>query len=268
MKLLAASLLVFACACRSVPPAAPAAPRDAPAPAARGAADPVVPPARPAPLAPAHGDPAHAAAPAPANRDAHGPPDVDAYVKALLAPERVERFQVPLVLDSLDPEPDAVIGDLGCGPGIFSTAFARRCPRGLVYAADVEPRQLDALNARLAAEDIRNVVPVLASRADPHFPPGALDLVFVADTYHHLEERVAYMRRLASALKPGGRVALLDYKPGKLDHGPPPEHKLPAGTMEREMREAGYVLVQTFDTHSDHDFQVWRAMTPWERERR
>lgn len=267
MKLLATLLVALGCACRSAPPTPASAPAHEAAHAPAAAETP-----------PAHADPAqaaaaHGAAPAArdthgANRDAHGPQDVDAYVKSLLAPERIARFQIPLVLDKLDPEPDASIGDLGCGPGLFSLAFARRCPRGIVFAADVEPRQLDALSARLAAEEVRNVVPVLASPADPHFPPAALDLVFVADTYHHLEDRVEYMRRLAGALKPGGRVALLDYKPGQLDLGPPPEHKLPAGTMEREMREAGYVLVQSFDTHPDHDFQIWRPMTPWEKERR
>ncbi len=284
MKIPALLLALLACACQSThtspspsagPDGAQAAAHDAPGGASQaqaGAAD----AARKPDATHAHAaDGAHpAAAPstpgaAPrANRDEHGPADVDAYVQSLLSPERVARFRIPLVLEKLDPEPDAVIGDLGCGPGLFSEAFARRCPRGLVYAADVEPRQLDALNARLASSGLRNVVPVLATYADPHFPPAGLDLVFIADTYHHLDDRIAYMRRLAESLKPGGRVVLLDYKPGPMDHGPPPEHKLPAGTMEREMREAGYVLVQSFDTHPDHDFQIWRPMTPWEKERR
>ena len=200
------------------------------------------------------------------NRDPHGPAEVERYIATLLAPERIERFRVPLVLEKLDPAPDALIGDLGCGPGIFSLAFAERCPAGLVFASDVEPAQLDALAARARKAALRNIVPVLASLDDPHFPPGRLDLVFIADTYHHLEDRVEYMRRLARCLAPGGRVAVIDYKPGPQPHGPPPEHKLAAGVMQRELQEAGYVEVQSFDTHAEQDFQVWRPATPWEKQ--
>jgi SAM-dependent methyltransferase len=203
-----------------------------------------------------------------AKRDAHGPGDVERYIATLLAPDRIERFQVPRVLELLDPAPDALIGDLGCGPGIFSLAFAARCPQGIVFASDIEPAQLDALDARAAKARLANIVPVLASRDDPHFPPGRMNLVFVADTYHHLENRVDYMRRLARALAPGGRVVLLDYKPGELEHGPPPDHKLAAGVMENEMKQAGYVLVESFATHPEQDFQVWRPATPWEEQRR
>jgi len=203
-----------------------------------------------------------------ANRDAHGPAEVQQYIASLLAPDRIARFQVPLVLDKLDPAPDAQIGDLGCGPGIFSLAFAQRCPAGLVFASDIEPAQLDALSARAKEAGVKNIVPVLASLDDPHFPPGRLDIVFIADTYHHLEQRVEYMRSLARSLAPGGRLVLIDYKPGQLAHGPPPEHKLAAGVMESEMKQAGYVLVQSFDTHPEQDFQVWRPATPWEKEAR
>jgi SAM-dependent methyltransferase len=224
---------------------------------------------RATPPAAPHADPVqHAESVQRTNRDPHGPAEVQHYIETLLAPDRVERFQVPLVLDKLDPAPDALIGDLGCGPGIFSLAFAERCPAGVVFASDIEPAQLDALDARASKAGLHNIVPVLASLADPHFPPGRLDLIFIADTYHHLENRVEYMRRLARSLAPGGRVVLIDYKPGPLPHGPPPEHKLAAGAMEQEMKQAGYVLVQSYDTHPEQDFQVWRPTTPWEKEQR
>jgi SAM-dependent methyltransferase len=210
-------------------------------------------------------EPGPASAPAHANRDPHGPTDIQHYIDTLLAPDRVARFQVPQVLAKLDPAPDALIGDLGCGPGIFSLAFAERCPAGIVFASDIEPAQLDALAARATKARLANVVPVLASLDDPHFPPERLNLVFIADTYHHLENRVEYMRRLARCLAPGGRVVLIDYKPGQLEHGPPPEHKLAAGVMEQEMKRAGYVLVESIDLLPEHDFQVWRPATPWEK---
>ncbi len=208
---------------------------------------------------------AHATAHAPessaaTNRDRHGNPDVEQYLRTLVSEERIARFQIPLVLEKLALRPDARIGDLGCGPGIFAEAFAQQCPQGIVYASDVEPRQLDALRERMRAHGLLRIVPVLSSYEAPHFPPGELDLIFIADTYHHLEDRVNYMRALQSALKPDGRVAILDYKPGPLPVGPKPDHKLKAGELEAELRAAGYQLLDTFDTHPYHDFQIWKPV--------
>jgi SAM-dependent methyltransferase len=203
--------------------------------------------------------------PVAANRDKHGPADLGQYIDKLQSPERVADLAVDKVLEKLHLSADAEVGDLGCGPGVFSIAFAKACPRGVVFASDVEPGELDQVNAKIATQGLRNVVPVLASYDDPHFPPAQLDLVFIADTYHHLEDRVAYLRRLQGVLKSSGRLAILEYKPGQLAVGPPPDHKLPAGAMERELVEAGYVRVERFDTHPNHDFEIWRVVQPWEK---
>ena len=199
------------------------------------------------------------------NRDKHGNADVAKYIDGLQRPERVADLRVDVVLEKLSLPSDAVVGDLGCGPGIFATAFARQCNEGVVYASDVEPRQLDVVREKIRATNLRNIVPVLASEDDPHFPPATLDIVFVADTYHHLENRVDYMRRLGAALKPGGRLVVLEYKPGQLPVGPPASHKPAAGVMARELTEAGWVLVETFETHPYQDFEVWRRLQPWEK---
>jgi hypothetical protein len=73
------------------------------------------------------------------------------------------------------------------------------------------------------------------------------------------------MKRLAKVLRGGGRLVILDYKPGKLDVGPPPEHKLKAGQMKQELIEAGWKQVEKFDTHPFHDFEIWRPVQPWEK---
>ncbi len=201
------------------------------------------------------------------NRDKHGPPNLDEYIEKLESKERIADLAVDKVIEKLKLSADAQIGDLGCGPGIFSMAFAKACPRGVVYASDVEPGELDAVAAKIESLGAHNVVPVLASYGDPHFPPGKCDLVFIADTYHHLEDRVAYLRRLQSAFTPSGRLAILEYKPGKLPVGPPPEHKLAAGVLEKELSDAGYALIERFDTHPNHDFEIWRVVQPWEKKK-
>lgn len=199
------------------------------------------------------------------NRDRHGNADVASYIAHLESASRVAELRIDTVLEKLALPTDAWVGDLGCGPGAFALAFAKACPEGVVLASDIEPRQLDVLNAKLRSSSVRNVVPVLAVEDDPRFPPASLDVVFVADTYHHLEDRVAYMRRLGKVLKPGGRLVILDYKPGKLDVGPPPEHKLKSGEMEGELIGAGWRRVERFDTHPFHDFEIWRPVQPWEK---
>jgi SAM-dependent methyltransferase len=221
------------------PPAAPAVPSSVATPA------PVM---HPAPVAPI----------APPNRDKHGNPDIINYIRVLQSESRVSDLQVDLVVSKLALPRDAIVGDLGCGPGLFSVAFARACPAGVVYACDIEPAQLDQIRERIHADHLENIVPVLASADDPHFPPARLDVVFIADTYHHLDDRVAYMQRLKAVLKPGGRVVLLEYKPGQLPVGPPPEHKLQPGVLDKELGEAGYVKAESFDTHPYHDFQIWK----------
>lgn len=191
------------------------------------------------------------------NRDPHGPSDVAAYIAGLESNARIEDLDPDTVLAKLALEPNAVVADIGCGPGVFSLRFARAVPRGAVYAVDVEPKQLDALRGQLLAGGFENVVPVLASYSTPHLPPASCDLIFIADTYHHIDDRVAYMHRLLRVLRRGGRLALLEYKPGPLPVGPPPEKKLAEGVMERELTEAGWTRSARFNTHKNHSFEVW-----------
>jgi len=191
------------------------------------------------------------------NRDRHGPSDVAEYIAGLESDERVRDLDPETVIAKLALWPEATIADIGCGPGVFALRFARAVPRGVVFAVDVEPKQLDALREQLLAGGFENVVPVLASYSTPHLPNASCDLLFIADTYHHIDDRVAYMRRLQRVLRSGGRLAVLEYKPGPLPVGPPPEKKLAAGEMQRELEAAGWKRTASFDTHPNHSFEVW-----------
>jgi SAM-dependent methyltransferase len=191
------------------------------------------------------------------NRDAHGPEDVAGYIAELESDGRLEELRTGLVVERLDLAPGAWVADLGSGPGVFTLEFARACPDGAVLAVDIEPRQLDRLRERVRREQLDNVVPVLASETTPHLPPASVDLIFIGDTYHHLSERVAYMRNLRRALRPRGRLAVFEYKSGELPYGPPPERKLPEGVRESELRQAGWRLETRFDTHEWHSFEIW-----------
>lgn len=187
------------------------------------------------------------------NRDRHGPSDVEEYIAALESPQRRAELEPERVVGELALAPSAWVADLGCGPGVFALTFARAVPQGVVFAVDIEPRQLDRLREHLRAEGIENVVPVLASADTPHLPPAQFDLVFVGESYHHFEDRVAYMRALRRALRTGGRLALLESKPGTTSR----ETALEPGELEDELRAAGWQLETRFDSHPGHDFLVW-----------
>ena len=191
------------------------------------------------------------------NRDPHGPADVQSLIESLMRDERVAELKPGRVITALMLPEDAIVADLGSGPGVFTMPLARELRRGVVYAVDVEPQQLDALRRRLIEEDLHNVVPVLASFSTPHLPPDYLDLILLVDTYHHIEDRIEYFKRLRTALRPGGRIAIIEYKAGELAAGPPVESKLPEGLREEELQAAGFRLLRAYDIHEFHDFELW-----------
>lgn len=149
------------------------------------------------------------------------------------------------VVEVLEIAPGARVSDLGAGGGYFTFRLADAVgAEGVVYAVDVDEEMIDHLTRSAAEGGYANVEPVLASTDDPGLPDAGIDLVFCANTYHHLEDRPAYFRRLRKDLAPGGRVAILEYdEPGWMR-----SHYTGKDTILGELQEAGYTLV------ADHDF--------------
>ena len=196
------------------------------------------------------------------NRDLHGPADTADYIARLQSAERVKELKPELVAhklqSTLNLSASAVIADVGCGPGLFAVPFARIVPNGYVLCVDVEPAQLDAVRARIHDEKLDNVVPVLASYDSPHLPPNTCDLIFLADTYHHIEARVDYFAGLREGLTPTGVLVLLEYKEGDLPVGPPADHKVPVATRHQELTKAGFELRESLNTHMWQDLEIWQ----------
>ncbi|MCC6764543.1 MAG: class I SAM-dependent methyltransferase [Deltaproteobacteria bacterium] len=180
--------------------------------------------------------------PTPGSR--HDFADVEHWRRVFDDPAR-DVWQKPRELvAALALRPGAWVADLGAGTGYFSRWLAAAVgPTGAVFAIDTEPNLVAHLRRRAEEERTPTVIPVLASADDPRLPPAALDLVLIVDTYHHLDARLAYLRRLAAALKPAGRVAIVDWEKRPLPVGPPPEHKLARAQVIEEMGAAGFALV-------------------------
>ena len=174
------------------------------------------------------------------------PEDLDSYIARMEDPERAAWQKPDEVLRALRLAPGQVACDIGAGPGYFALRMARIAAQ--VFAVDVEPRILQALQKRVAKSGLRNVTPVLGLDDDPLVPERACDLILVVDTYHHFPDGQAYLRRLARSLEADGRIVNIDYHRRELPVGPPVEHKVARDDFLRDVREAGLELVE------EHDF--------------
>jgi SAM-dependent methyltransferase len=157
--------------------------------------------------------------------------------------ERTSEEQPDNALDALGPLTGLTVADVGAGSGYFTARIARRVgPKGRVYANDVQPEMLRMLAARIARENIPNVTLVHGTIDDPKLPVAAIDLVLMVDVYHEFSEPQKMLGAIRNALKPGGRLVLLEYR--KEDAAIPIrfEHKMSVGEAKLEVEAEGFTL--------------------------
>ncbi|MGE5306935.1 MAG: class I SAM-dependent methyltransferase [Alphaproteobacteria bacterium] len=160
------------------------------------------------------------------------------------------------VVEKLAIQPGWRVADLGAGGGYFTWHLSAAVgPQGRVYAVDIDETALGMIERKIKARGVTNVVPIRAEPSDAKLPEP-VDLVFSCDTYHHMQDRVAYFKSLARYLKPDGQVAILDFHPhgvfsGLLGHGTAKEE------VRREMESAGYRLIADYDFIGSQHFQVF-----------
>lgn len=164
--------------------------------------------------------------------------DADRWAKVFDDPARDAWQQPDKVIGLLDLTPNMVVADIGAGTGYFTMRLARQVPRGQVIATDIEADMIRYLDERAKREAITNVRALVTPPDDPQLGTRAIDRILVVDVWHHLDDRTAYARKLASALKPGGSIAIVDFK---LDasRGPPKQHRLAPDAIIGDLRAAG-----------------------------
>jgi SAM-dependent methyltransferase len=173
----------------------------------------------------------------------------------LLEPPDREAWQKPeQVMDALYVGEGSVVADLGAGGGWFTIRLARRVgPNGTVYAEDIQRLMIEAIERRVQREGLTNVKTVLGTGVDPFpgLPPAALDAVLIVDAFHEMAQPVVLLRNVARALKPQGRVGIIDYREGEGGPGPGPEERVPPSVIVARAREAGLTLdrEETFLTY-------------------
>lgn len=207
-----------------------------------------------------HGPHAGAAEPNAAHRGHahdHRFEDAEAWAKQFDDPSRDAWQRPEAVLDYLGLPPDARVADLGAGTGYFAMRLARRVPQGKVLANDVEPDMVRYLGERAAKEGLPNVVPVQGRPDDPALPE-AVDVAFMCNVYHHIEDRPGYFRKLAAQLRPGGRLVVVDFEKDAPDDvpGPPPAMRVARETLVTELEAAGFELVRADGEILPHQYIV------------
>jgi ubiquinone/menaquinone biosynthesis C-methylase UbiE len=140
------------------------------------------------------------------------------WIKTLDSANRVQGLKIGEVIEALKLKPGMLVADIGAGSGVFSIPLARAVrPGGKLYAVEVDEKLLEHITEAGTEQGVTNIEPVFAEFHDPLLPPG-IDLAFIHDVLHHIEQRDTYLKNLAGYLKPGGRIAVIDFKAGVGGH--------------------------------------------------
>src|SRR5450631_783641 len=159
----------------------------------------------------------------------------------LVRPERAAEEQPDKAIALLGIAKGATVADVGAGNGYMTWRLAESVgPAGKVYANDIQPEMLEMLRKNMQQRNLKNVETVLGTFDDPKLPANTLDLVILVDVYHEFSEPQKMLRRIREALKPDGRLVLLEYR-GE-DPAVPirPEHKMTVAQVRTELEPEGY----------------------------
>lgn len=142
-------------------------------------------------------------------------------------------------VEQLELQPDSIVADIGAGSGYFSFRIAREVPEGKVYAVDIQPEMLEEVNSRKSVNNITNVETILGQENNPNLSADSIDLAFMVDAYHEFAYPREMMEGIYQALKPGGRVVLLEYRKENPLIMIKPLHKMTQKQVKKELREVG-----------------------------
>src|SRR3984893_784822 len=157
-------------------------------------------------------------------------------------PDRDKKLQIDRVMDLLGITPGKNVADIGAGSGWFTVRAARRVgPTGAVIAEDINPLAIEYIGKRAVKDSLPNVRTVLGAPDDPRLPAGSVDAVLMLKVYNEIARPVSTMKVLQRALRPGAKVGIIDRNGSGANHG------LNHDVVVKEMADAGYKLVGTYD---------------------
>jgi predicted methyltransferase len=163
----------------------------------------------------------------------------------LEGPDRDAWQRPDQVMDKLRIAEGSIVADLGAGGGWFTMRLASRVgPNGIVYAEDVQPQMIEAINRRTGRAMLRNVKTVLGTSLDPRLP-ALVDAVLIVDAYHDIsiEQPVVMLSNVARSLKPSGRIGIVEFKKDGWGPGPPMDERMDPERIVRDAEAAGLRLL-------------------------
>lgn len=172
------------------------------------------------------------------------------WIQNLDRPERIAGLKIDKVLPLLKLKPGDRVADIGAGTGAFSLPLAKTvAPSGKLYAVDIDSGLLDYIAQKAKKEDVENIQTVKGEFSDPKLPTRDVDLAFFHDVLHHIENRQAYLKALATYIKPNGRIALIEMNRDdpKTPHRNSPEMLLSKDEVKNWMAAAGFYPAEEFD---------------------
>ena len=152
-------------------------------------------------------------------------------------PEREEEERTDLLVDALALKPGEIVADIGAGSGYFSWRMARQVGEtGKVYAVEIQQEMLDILMANMRKRRVGDIVqPMLGTAQDPKLPEAGVDTILLVDVYHEFDFPYEMTRAMIKALKPGGRLVLVEYRGEDPDVPIKPLHKMTVAQVRKEM---------------------------------
>jgi ubiquinone/menaquinone biosynthesis C-methylase UbiE len=186
-----------------------------------------------------------------------GARSTEEWLKTLDSQNRVARLKVEEAVSRLGLPPGAVVADIGAGSGVFTLPLARAVPQGRVYAVDIDRGLVDHIARKVEEARAANVRPVLGAFTDPQLPARDVDLAFIFDVLHHIEDRATYLRSLASYLRPGGRIAVIDFHPELGPHKNDPKLQVTRDQTREWMAAAGLRPLAEHPLYDDKWYVVY-----------
>jgi SAM-dependent methyltransferase len=157
---------------------------------------------------------------------------------------RAREENTDLAIQNLPISSQSVVADIGAGSGFYTFRIAPKIPDGRIYAVEIQENAIQFLENRSKELGYPNVIPVMGGEKSPNLPENSLDLIFMVDVYHELEYPAEMLASIKKALKPDGKLLLIEYRAEDPEVKIRPLHKMTVAQIEKELNANGFKLAR------------------------
>ena len=182
-----------------------------------------------------------------------------ARIERLRSPERLEYFDPSHIWEVLKPGTDCTLVDIGTGVGYIVLPFAKQNPAATVHGCDILDGMIELLREDAAAQGLANVNGIVMTPNAIDLPDGTADIITMAQLHHELDEPEPLLDECKRLLKPGGTVAIVDWKDEENGRSPSAGRRVPEATIRAQLEAAGFSDLQSHDVYEFHQFQTGKA---------